>query len=1046
MRDQNYLWRGTAAFLTGCLLISSLPLRVSADTPKETTQETVETAQTDAQENHSETIYITNAADLEDLAEHCHTDNWSTDKTVELTQDILLSSDFTSIPIFDGYFKGNGHTISGYRYGGDGYVTGFFRYIGKNGIVEDLNLAGAIHTPASGKVTGGIVGINYGTVLNCTYSGNIKSDSETGGIVGINESSGTIQHCINNGEILGYYFTGGIAGKNYGILQNCMNKGSVNNTKEWVTEDDEKSPDLITSLRDDSSDVKLQSGTDTGGIAGMSKGFIRSCTNTGTVGYEHVGYNIGGIAGRQAGGVEDCINRGEVLGRKDIGGIVGQMEPYIAITDENSVKNSVDVLHASIDTAINDVDDSNDALTRDMNELKYYSDQNTNISNEMYNNTRDYINTNTEAANRMISKVSDTISSLNRIVSGTSMENPQELDSMMSELRNEIETNEDISEADRARARLKYEEAEGYYNELRASLDRVSDLTEQLSNETDPVKRAALEAQLEAERMNAQSSARKMQGALGDINSILSTGSDLQLVQIDRTLDSNVEDLHSNLDNMSEVLKRISDDTSHYSKTFTSDLRKVNDNLMNVYEALDTRVTELTGNDGIIYTDVSDLEILTATLGKVSSCTNRGIVSGDINIGGITGSMAIDEEDPEGNAAGSVDKNLDATYTTQNIIHQCVNDGYITAKNDGAGGIAGFMRHGVINGSQCFGSVTSTGGGYVGGICGQSLSVIKDSYVLSTISGGDYVGGVAGFGTTIKNCCTMPSIVAHTGRFGALCGQIKIDSDTEVPHLENITDNYYVSEYLNGIDNIDYHGSIDRISYEDLLRLPDLPYEYRNLHIIFRADGKYAGLINVNYGDRYEDISFPDVPSKEGYYGTWADTVYETVQGNLVLDAEYTENITVLKSNDTDDRARSLGYIDDVFNGDAVLQIDQAADPQLTYDNTKESVTYQVALSGNEKPKAAYRLRLLNPYDSDVEVYKLETSSSSDTWRPVTFITRGSYVEITFDADDTQAIRGTYCIVKKQSYTPYIIGGCAVAVLLILFGFIVCHRLKKKKH
>ncbi|MBQ8118442.1 MAG: hypothetical protein IJ147_10355 [Lachnospiraceae bacterium] len=1044
MRKHSLLWNSTTALLIGCLLMPATPLNAAADTPEGLTN-TVLSEDSPVQETSSETIYIRNTTDLLDLADHCHSDDWSTDKTVELTQDILLSSDFTSIPIFNGYFKGNGHTISGYRYGGDGYVTGFFRYVGKDGFIENLKVAGAIRTPAAGSVTGGIAGINYGTIWNCEYSGTIRSDSDTGGIVGINESSGTVQNCINNSEILGYYFTGGIAGKNYGVLQSCSNKGMVNGTKEWVTEDDEKSPNLLSGLRDETEEIRIESGTDTGGIAGMSKGFIRNCSNAGTVGYEHVGYNIGGITGRQAGGIENCTNRGEVLGRKDVGGIVGQMEPYIAITDEDSVKKSVTTLHASIDTAINDVDDSNDALNKDINELKYYSDQTTDISNEMYDNTRDYINTNTEAANHMIGRISDSINSLNRIAAGISMEDPDDVHETMKELKNEIETNENISEADRARASAKYAEAEGYYNELSASLHNIASLEEQLINETDPVKRAALEAQLQAERINAQTIARKLQNALGDIHSILSVQTDLHLVQIDRSLDSNVEDLHSNLNNMSEVLKRISDDSSKYSKTFTNDLRKVNDNLMAVYDALDTRVSELTSNDGILYTDVSDVEILTATLGKVSSSTNHGIVKGDINIGGIAGSLAIDEEDPEGNAAGSVDKNLDATYTTQNIIHACINDGYVTAKNDGVGGIAGFMRHGVINASKGYGSVTSTGGGYVGGIAGQSLSVIKDSYVLSTIAGGDYVGGIAGFGTTIKSCYSMPTITAHTGRYGALCGQIKIDADTEVPHLENITDNYYVSEYLNGIDNIDYHGSIDRISYDTLISLPDLPYEFRSLHIIFRADDKYVGFKNVQYGSNYADIEFPDVPAKSGYYGIWADPVYETVQGNLVLDAEYKENITVLKSNDVDTPKRTLGYIDDVFNGDASLAVEEiTGDPSLSYPSAKDYVIYRVALSGVKESRSDYRLRLFNPFDSAIEVYALAPNSSVNMWTPVTFKTRGSYAETALAYNSTEPSVQIYCLVKKPDHTPYIIGACAAAVLLLLLMILTIRRHKKR--
>ena len=68
--------------------------------------------------------------------------------------------------------------------------------------------------------------------------------------------------------------------------------------------------------------------TDIGGICGTSVGVIRTCTNNSTVGYAHVGYNVGGIVGRQSGYVTGCKNVGDVLGRKEVGGIAGQMEPY----------------------------------------------------------------------------------------------------------------------------------------------------------------------------------------------------------------------------------------------------------------------------------------------------------------------------------------------------------------------------------------------------------------------------------------------------------------------------------------------------------------------------------------------------------------------------------------------------------------------------------------------------------------------------------------------------------------------------------------------
>ena len=52
--------------------------------------------------------------------------------------------------------------------------------------------------------------------------------------------------------------------------------------------------------------------TDTGGIAGYSKGTVQGCTNRGTVGYPHTGYNVGGIVGRQSGIVPSKRHRAMV--------------------------------------------------------------------------------------------------------------------------------------------------------------------------------------------------------------------------------------------------------------------------------------------------------------------------------------------------------------------------------------------------------------------------------------------------------------------------------------------------------------------------------------------------------------------------------------------------------------------------------------------------------------------------------------------------------------------------------------------------------------
>lgn len=86
---------------------------------------------------------------------------------------------------------------------------------------------------------------------------------------------------------------------------------------------------------------------DIGGICSYSQGTVVNCTQYGVVGYPSIGYNVGGILGRNRGYVATCRNEGHIQGRKDVGGIVGQMEPdYLATlsTQFQQLGNQVDSL------------------------------------------------------------------------------------------------------------------------------------------------------------------------------------------------------------------------------------------------------------------------------------------------------------------------------------------------------------------------------------------------------------------------------------------------------------------------------------------------------------------------------------------------------------------------------------------------------------------------------------------------------------------------------------------------------------------------------
>lgn len=97
--------------------------------------------------------------------------------------------------------------------------------VGDNGgIVEKCYNAGNLFKTGThsryGK--GGIVASNSGTVKNCYNIADIDVDGwNIGGVVGQNNSSGSIENSYNIGSISKKISTGGIVGLNDGIIKNC---------------------------------------------------------------------------------------------------------------------------------------------------------------------------------------------------------------------------------------------------------------------------------------------------------------------------------------------------------------------------------------------------------------------------------------------------------------------------------------------------------------------------------------------------------------------------------------------------------------------------------------------------------------------------------------------------------------------------------------------------------------------------------------------------------------------------------------------------------
>lgn len=82
-----------------------------------------------------------------------------------------------------------------------------------------------------------------------------------------------------------------------------------------------------------------------------------------------------------------------------------------------------------------------------------------------------------------------------------------------------------------------------------------------------------------------------------------------------------------------------------------------------------------------ILTDTSGVDIELVRLGKVCASTNNGSVSGDINVGGAAGAIAIEYEyDPEDDVSSNISSEYKKEYELKAVLQNCTNKGAVTAR------------------------------------------------------------------------------------------------------------------------------------------------------------------------------------------------------------------------------------------------------------------------------------------------------------------------------------------------------------------------------
>lgn len=1010
-----------------------------------------------------EVIRIASVEQLQELAAACCYDEWSRDKRVILEADLDLDGGTVEIPVFGGIFDGQGHTISGLEIRRDGSQTGLFRYLQQGAVVQELTVTQARVLPqGSGCQAGILAGKNYGSIVNCRVSGVLEGEEEVGGIAGVNEDSGVIRSCTAEVTVLGNRRSGGIAGSNHGTINNCVNRGNINiYTNDMVYELEDFT---VENLEETSSGTRLDAHMDTGGIAGISDGKIYYCSNEGNVGYAHVGYNTGGIVGRlHQGYIQNCTNTGHVLGRKDVGGIAGQMEPFMEV---EYIDGKLDELDRELDTFLDMLEASHDHLSA-------YGDQAMAITRQLNANLRnvstattnllDITNDLWHVYNQELSGISsdfDRLSKDLRAINDKEKEEEKQQESSVQPVAEQQRSEEQAgTEQQRSKEQAGAEQQEHGPEEMgdrpedwRDELDSVSggdnkpwDKPEDWDKPENWEKPEHTQEYLDALSNFSDSTSNhlhKITDTTSQQNSQVSHNLEVFDLELKAAMDR-LSELTDTLDAAQGVADADMDALVAQARKLRRLVSEIRDDLFSyegitINDASDEAASESIENAG-----AGEQELLqdgdtvtekwydTASFqqGKITLCLNKGLIEADANVGGIVGQIATEHDlDPEDDITFTGPESLSIQESIKAVVRESWNEGHIVAKRNYVGGIAGKADFGAIVSCESYADIRSTGGGYVGGIAGSSDYTIRSCFSTGFIEGKSYVGGIVGMGSEVYYCDAMNSLGTGGEKMGAIAGDLQKEG--------LLYDNYYVSGSVPGIDGIGYGGGAIPLNYEDFVAREGLPEEFNllTLHfVVLDEDGELleeVETLQVPYGSGLEAQRIPGLPEKEGYYGRWPEIDYSHITESRVLAAEYTKWITALAARDFQTEEGQPGILaEGLFCPENMLEVTK--DGEGTY---SLEIRTAEGLYGQPVSVRLHQSLLPEYYEIHLLLEGKEVLTESRAM--------GSYV--VFDMEQP----GSFKIVETSPEIPlryfWLGGGAVLLALILVIRKLLRHRKTKR--
>lgn len=500
----------------------------------------------------------------------------------------------------------------------------------------------------------------------------------------------------------------------------------------------------------------------------------------------------------------------------------------------------------------------------------------------------------------------------------------------------------------------------------------------------------------------------------------------------DEKIEDFVDDISKDIENstVADDIHGVADTVDSEIRTIADSIERISAQIKNIGNTVTETMDVVTSDDDYIE-DISSADSAQNSDGVIAKSVNRGAVHGDINAGGIAGTMNVEYDvDPEYDLDITETTNVRLRSTVSDVVIYCINYGEVNSKKDCAGGIVGLQELGLVYGSEGYGTVKSETGNYAGGIAGNSASAITDSYSLCNVESEDYTGGICGKGYTMQNCISIPAILGDGEAKGSLAGIIESDGE--------VSTNIFVNDIYGGIDDINYSGKADSASYEAVMAMENIPDGFHRVTLVFKADGNVIDTKNIAYNANLGVSELPSIPDKDGFYAQWPENIVsKPILQNTVVEAEYHVWIESVAGDIASQNDKPLFIAEGKFYDDNKITLSKC-----DTDN----------LSGDIEYSYAWKMRGTDVKDKGTKTchfYIKNTSGSSEVWYrdnadsgwvKADAKEHGSYMtaEIPYEAD--------FAVIHKESSNIiYYICGGAAACIIVLAVIIIKKRKKRNK-